>query len=56
MNVTDIKLAAREELMRAMQQGIVNMKDERIAARAVNEFRRVEKLFGFEPGSWSAYP
>jgi len=56
MNVTDLKFAAREELMKAMQIGISNIKDETVQARAINEFRRVEKWFGFEPDSWSAYP
>ena len=52
---TNTKFAAREELMFGMQIAISRIADEIVKNRAIDEFRRVEKLFGFEPGSWSPY-
>lgn len=56
MSVTDTKFAAREHLMRGMQVAISHIMDEALKARAIDEFRRVEKLFGYENGSWSPSP
>jgi len=55
MGVTDIKFAAREHLMTGMQIAISHITDDVVKRRAIDEFRRVERMFGFEPGSWSPY-
>ena len=57
MSATDIKFAAREMLMIGLQIAIANCGDEEVMRpRMVEEFRRIEKFLGFEPGSWSPFP
>lgn len=57
MSVTDRKFAARDMLMIGLQLAIANCGDvEVMQPRMVEEFRRIEKFLGFEPGSWSPYP
>lgn len=51
---TEMKWAMRDALMHGMKTAIANLPEaaqkERIAAE--KEFRRVEKLFSYEPNSW----
>lgn len=68
MSIRDIQLAAAERLMLGMQAAISRFSEENEKAKAKNafanedvvlehmirNFRRVEKLLGFQPGSWRA--
>ena len=56
MTKTELKHKAQDELMTKMQQGIQYpyaeiTKEEK--AEMIKQFRRVEKLFGYTPNSWS---
>jgi hypothetical protein len=56
MNV--VKKAAQDALMEAMRRGMNAIRDEtpddaKFREEAEAQFRRVEKLFRYEPGSWS---
>lgn len=56
MGATDIKFAAREALMVGMQIAIANCSDEVVQRHMIDEFRVVEKRFGYKPGSWNPFP
>jgi hypothetical protein len=52
-----VKKAAQDTLMEAMRRGINAIRDEtpddaKFREEAEAQFRRVEKLFRYEPGSW----
>ena len=56
MNI--VKKAAQDAPMEAMRRGINAVRDEtqddaKLREEAEAQFRRVEKLFRYEPGSWS---
>jgi len=56
MTKTELKHSAQDELMRKMQQGIqypFGEITEEEKEEMIRQFRRVEKLFGYEPNSWS---
>ena len=55
MNV--VKKAAQDALMEAMRRGMNAIRDEspddaKFREEVEAQFRRVEKLFRYEPGSW----
>lgn len=56
MTSVNCKMAAQEALMQAMMAAFTRMADAEIdpaiIAEARKQARRVEKLFGYEPGSW----
>ena len=57
MTRTEQKQKAQNELMAGMQAALSNLDEEgqpEIYAAAVEQFRRVEKMFGYVPGSFSA--
>jgi hypothetical protein len=52
-----VKKAAQDTLMEAMRRGIDAIRDEtpddaKFREEAEAQFRRVEKFFRYEPGSW----
>jgi hypothetical protein len=53
-NRTLIKKAMQDALMHGMKTAIAHLPDEALEERRIAEeqFRRVEKLFGYEPNSW----
>jgi hypothetical protein len=55
MSVRDIVWAAREHIMIGMQVEMSKISDAVVLERAKDEFRRVEKFLGFEPGSWGFF-
>lgn len=56
MTRTERKQAAQDALMVGMQAALDNIAadDAEVYRTAVEQFRRVEKLFGYVPGSFSA--
>ncbi len=63
MKKQSAKETAQDELMHAMQGALDNLRDKEegdpsenalIAAHAEKQFRRIEKMFGYQHGSWSA--
>lgn len=50
-----IKLAMQDALMQGMKTAIANLPEDAVQERQIAEeqFRRIEKLFGYEPKSWS---
>lgn len=53
-NRTLIKKAMQDQLMHGMKVAIAHLPEHATCERriAVEQFRRVEKLFGYEPNSW----
>jgi hypothetical protein len=52
-----VKKGAQDALMEAMRRQLAAMPDETpddaaFFKEAARQFRRIEKLFGYEPGSW----
>ncbi len=56
MTRTETKQKAQDELMSAMQIAFARAHDEGtsddLAAEMSSQMARVEKLFGYDPGSW----
>ena len=49
----DIKEAAQDELMLAMQVAFNNVSNREVVKEMDRQFKRVEKLFGYNMGSWN---
>ncbi len=51
---TQIKQNAQDELMSAMQIAFANKQhSDELVAEISRQMERVEKLFGYKPGSWA---
>ena len=49
----DIKEEAQDELMSAMQVAFNNVSNREVVKEMDRQFKRVEKLFGYNMGSWN---
>ena len=49
----DIKEEAQDELMLAMQVAFNNVSNREVVKEMDRQFKRVEKLFGYNMGSWN---
>lgn len=63
MKRSALKRDARDELMRGMQAAIAGIQDVNTNSyfmdkrnEMIEQFRRVEKDFGYKPGHWRAFP
>lgn len=60
MKTKEKRQSAQDKLMHGMQGAISSMKAEtpndlEVRNAAIEQFRRIEKLFGYEPKSWPAF-
>ena len=59
MTKTDAKLAAQDWLMDGLRISMSALSedspDPQVIQQAIAQFRRIEKLFGYEPGSYEPF-